>query len=215
MSDLAIKICGIRTPEALEAAITAGAQHAGFVFFAASPRAVSPAEASALSAQADARIGRVGLFVDAKDGEIAAALAAAPLDALQLHGTESPARAGELRARFGLPVWKALAVAGPGDVTRAEAYRGAADLILFDAKTPKGALPGGMGLAFDWGLIAGWRGAGFPAGWGLAGGLSPANVADAIARTKAPLVDCSSGVESAPGVKDPALIAAFCAAARR
>lgn len=214
MSTPAIKICGIREDRALEAAIAGGAAYAGFVFFARSPRHVSPAEAAALSARAQGRIGRVGLFVDADDAAIAAVLAAAPLDVLQLHGAENPARCGEVRARFGLPVWKAWSVAGPGDVERAAAYRGAADLILFDAKTPKGTLPGGMGLAFDWGLLAGWRPGGFPAGWGLAGGLTPANVAEAVARTGAPLVDCSSGVESAAGVKDAGLIAAFCAAVR-
>ncbi|ENY5975330.1 hypothetical protein ACF0O1_005873 [Klebsiella pneumoniae] len=122
---------------------------------------------------------------------------AAKLNALQLHGSESPERVAQLRARFGKPVWKALPVASASDVARAAAYAGAADLILFDAKTPKGALPGGMGLAFDWSLLAGYRGA-LP--WGLAGGLNPTNVAEAIARTGAPLVDTSSGVESAPAL---------------
>jgi len=215
MTAPAIKICGIRDDRVLEAAIAGGAAYAGFVFFAKSPRNVSLVEAAMLSARAAGRIGRVGLFVDATDEAIAAVLAAAPLDVLQLHGDESPARVGGLRARFGLPVWKAIPVAGPGDVDRAVAWRGAADLILFDARTPKGTLPGGMGLAFDWGLLAGWKAGGFPDGWGLAGGLSPANVAEAVARTGAPLVDCSSGVESAPGVKDVGLIAAFCAAVKR
>ncbi|HAU6441647.1 TPA: phosphoribosylanthranilate isomerase, partial [Citrobacter freundii] len=128
---------------------------------------------------------------------IADALVAAKLNALQLHGSESPERVAQLRARFGKPVWKALPVASASDVARAAAYAGAADLILFDAKTPKGALPGGMGLAFDWSLLAGYRGA-LP--WGLAGGLNPTNVAEAIARTGAPLVDTSSGVESAPAL---------------
>ncbi|HFE7277911.1 TPA: hypothetical protein ACF943_005724 [Klebsiella pneumoniae] len=139
----------------------------------------------------------VGLFVDADDAVIADALVAAKLNALQLHGSESPERVAQLRARFGKPVWKALPVASASDVARAAAYAGAADLILFDAKTPKGALPGGMGLAFDWSLLAGYRGA-LP--WGLAGGLNPTNVAEAIARTGAPLVDTSSGVESAPAL---------------
>jgi len=138
------------------------------------------------------------------------AIAAAGLDVLQLHGSESPERVAQVKARFGLPVWKALPVAAPADVARADAYARIADLLLFDAKTPKGALPGGMGLAFDWQLVKGFR----AAPWGLAGGLSPANVAEAVAVSGAPLVDCSSGVESAPGVKDPALIAAFCRAAR-
>lgn len=209
-----IKICGISTVPTLEAVIAARASYAGFVFFARSPRHVSLETAAMLGAQAEGRIARVGLFVDETDDVISAAIAAARLDALQLHGQESPARAAQLRARFGLPVWKALPVATAADVAHAGAYRGAADLILFDAKTPKGTLPGGMGLVFDWGLLQGWSGAGFSAGWGLAGGITPANVAEAIARTGAPLVDCSSGVESAPGIKDPARIAAFCQAAR-
>ncbi|HHG9411755.1 TPA: N-(5'-phosphoribosyl)anthranilate isomerase [Escherichia coli] len=150
-----------------------------------------------MTSRAAGQIAMVGLFVDADDAVIADALVAAKLNALQLHGSESPERVAQLRARFGKPVWKALPVASASDVARAAAYAGAADLILFDAKTPKGALPGGMGLAFDWSLLAGYRGA-LP--WGLAGGLNPTNVAEAIARTGAPLVDTSSGVESAPAL---------------
>lgn len=207
----AIKICGISTPAALDAAIAARADHAGFVFFAKSPRNVSLETAAALGQRAAGRIGRVGLFVDADDAVIAEAVAAAMLDTLQLHGHETPERAAQLRARFGLPVWKALPVAEAGDADKARAYAGAADLVLFDAKTPKGALPGGMGLAFDWNLVANWKG---PLPWGLAGGLSPANVGDAVRLTGTGLVDTSSGVESAPGIKDHALITAFCTAAR-
>ena len=211
----AIKICGLTTAPALEATIAARASHAGFVFFPKSPRHLSLAEAPALAARAQGRIARVGLFVDASDATIADAIAAASLDALQLHGEETPARAAQLRAQFALPVWKAIPVASAADITRAQAYAGAVDLILFDAKTPQGTLPGGMGLAFDWNLLAGWKGgAGFPLGWGLAGGLTPENVAEAARITAAPLLDCSSGVESAPGVKDEARIAAFCKAAR-
>lgn len=207
----AIKICGISTAPALDAVIAARADHAGFVFFPASPRNVTPREAAALGLRAEGRIGRVGLFVDADDGLLDEAVAAARLDAIQLHGQESPERAADLRSRFGLPVWKAVSVAAAEDVERAARYVGAADLVLFDAKTPKGALPGGMGLAFDWSLLAGWKNR---APWGLAGGLNPANVAEAVRLTGTPLVDTSSGVETAPGVKDAALIAAFCAAAR-
>lgn len=207
----AIKICGVTTPEALDAAMTARADHIGFVFFAKSPRNVAPGDAAALAVRAAGRISRVGLFVDAVDSLIAEAVAAARLDVLQLHGSETPERAAQLRARFGLPVWKAVAVASAADIARAEAWAGAADLVLFDAKTPKGSLPGGMGLAFDWSLLAAWK---QRAPWGLAGGLNPANVAEAVRLTGAPLVDTSSGVESAPGVKDAGLIAAFCAAAR-
>ena len=206
-----IKICGISTPDALDAAIRARADHAGFVFFAKSPRNVTPTTAAELSARAEGRISRVGLFVDAADAAIAEAVEAARLDVLQLHGEETPERAAQLRARFGLPVWKALPVASADDAARAHAYAGAVDLVLFDARTPKGALPGGMGLSFDWSLIARWKG---PVAWGLAGGLNTDNVAEAIRQTGTPLVDTSSGVESAPGVKDNDRIAAFCQAAR-
>ncbi len=211
MSRLAIKICGLTTADALEAAIGARADYAGFVFFPPSPRHLPLAEAPALAARAEGRISRVGLFVDAGDAAIAEAIGAGRLDGLQLHGAETPERAAEIKARFGLPVWKAISVAAAGDVARADAYAGAVDLVLFDAKTPKGTLPGGMGLAFDWSLIANWKG---PVAWGLAGGLTPHNVADAVRLTGAPLIDTSSGVESAPGVKDGDSIAAFCTTAR-
>lgn len=211
MPDTAIKICGISTPEALEATIRARATHAGFVFFAKSPRNVSLATAADLASRAKGRIERVGLFVDADDATIAEALAAAQLDTLQLHGKETPERAAQLRSRFGVKVWKALSVATAEDVGRADAYAGTVDRLLFDAKTPGGALPGGMGLSFDWSLVANWKG---PVAWGLAGGLSPENVTEAVARTGTPLVDTSSGVESGPGVKDEARIAAFCATVR-
>lgn len=207
----AIKICGINAVSALEAAIRGRASYAGFVFFAKSPRNLSLAQAADLGSRAKGRITRVGLFVDADDAAIAEAVNAAGLDVLQLHGQESPERTAQLRARFGLPVWKALSVASIADVDRARAYAGAADMVLFDAKTPKGALPGGMGLSFDWRLIAHWKG---PIAWGLAGGLTPDNVAEAVALTGTPLVDTSSGVESAPGVKDADKIAAFCDAVR-
>jgi phosphoribosylanthranilate isomerase len=211
----AIKICGLTTAATLEATIRARADYAGFVFFPKSPRHLALADAPALAERAEGRIKRVGLFVSASDATIAEAVAAAQLNVLQLHGEETPQRAAELRAAFGLPVWKALPVATLADIARADAYAGAIDLVLFDAKTPKGALPGGMGLAFDWTLLAGWKGAtSFPMGWGLAGGLSPDNVATAARITAAPLLDCSSGVESAPGVKNPELIASFCRAAR-
>ncbi len=189
----------------------AQADYVGFVFYPPSPRNLTLAEAAELGAQAAGHTLRVGLFVDADDALLGDAVAAAQLDVLQLHGAESPARVAELKARFDLPVWKALPVAGRDDVLRANAYTSAADLILFDAKTPKGTLPGGMGVAFDWNLVAGWKGA---CAWGLAGGLFAENVAEAVRLTGAPLVDTSSGVESAPGVKDAAKIAAFCAAAR-
>lgn len=206
-----IKICGIRTASALDAAIDARADYAGFVFYPLSPRNITLAGAAELGARAGGRIGRVGLFVDAPDELIAAATESAHLDVLQLHGAETPERCAQVKAQFGLPVWKAMPVAAGEDIARSDVYAQAADLILFDAKTPKGSLPGGMGLVFDWGLLSAYRGA-LP--WGLAGGLTPANVADAISSTGAPLVDTSSGVESAPGIKDVDKIAAFCKAAR-
>lgn len=207
----AIKICGINSAEALDAAIAARTDYVGFVFFPPSPRNLSLAEAKALTARNSGRAKQVGLFVNADDAEIADAVNAAALDVLQLHGSETPERAAQLRARFGLPVWKAISVAGPGDIAQADRYNGAVDLVLFDAKTPKGTLPGGMGLAFDWELLRAYKGA-LP--WGLAGGLGPANVAQAVRLTGATLVDVSSGVETAPGVKDADKIAAFCREAR-
>ena len=207
-----IKLCGIATPDALEAAIAARADYAGFNFFPPSPRFVSARDAAALAERAGSRIVKVGVFVEPDDAMLAEVVQAAKLDAIQLHGSETPGRAAQIRARYGLPLWKVLSVAGQGDVERADAYREAADFILFDAKTPKGALPGGMGLAFDWGLLAAYRG---PLPWGLAGGLTPENVVEAIRSTGAPLVDTSSGVESAPGVKDMDKIAAFCKAVRQ
>lgn len=211
MSEPAIKICGLTSTSAVDACVAARAQWCGFVFYPPSPRNLTPSEAAVMSARAGNRIGKVGLFVDADDLAIAEGIRAGNLDALQLHGSETAERAAQVRRQFGLPVWKALPVAAAADVERALDYRGAADLVLFDAKTPKGALPGGMGLAFDWSLVAGWRG---PMPWGLAGGLTAQNVAEALRQTRAPLVDASSGVETVPGMKDSGLIAAFCAAAR-
>ncbi|MEJ6009683.1 phosphoribosylanthranilate isomerase [Novosphingobium aquae] len=206
-----IKICGVNSAQALDAVIAARAEYCGFVFFERSPRHLTLAEAQGLGARAAGHVTRVGLFVDADDATIADAVAASALDVIQLHGEESPERVAQVKAQTGLPVWKAVPIASAADVERAARYAGAADLVLFDAKTPKGTLPGGMGLSFDWSLLAGWKNR---APWGLAGGLSPANVAEAVRLTGAPLVDTSSGVESAPGVKDAEKIAAFCAAAR-
>lgn len=211
MTAPAIKLCGLTTPDTLDAAIAARADHFGLMFFEQSPRHASLAVARALGQRAAGRIGRIGVFVDADDALIAQAAAAAGLDALQLHGSESPERVAQARQHHGLPVWKVLSVATAADIERAQAYVGAADLILFDARTPKGTLQGGMGLKFDWSLLAAWKA---PCPWGLAGGLSPDNVAEAARLTGAPLVDTSSGIESAPGIKDPAKIAAFCRAAR-
>ncbi|WP_022675998.1 phosphoribosylanthranilate isomerase [Novosphingobium sp. B-7] len=212
MSAPAIKICGINTSAALDATLAARADYAGLVFFPPSPRHVTIRDAALLGARNAGRSRLVGLFVDADDATIGEAIAAAHLDVLQLHGHETPERAAQLKAQFGLPVWKALSVAAPADVAAAARYAGAADLLLFDAKAPKGAaIPGGLGLVFDWALLNAYRG---PTPWGLAGGLGPDNVADAVRQTGAELVDVSSGVESAPGVKDESRIQAFCRAAR-
>lgn len=208
----AIKICGINSPEALDAVLEQRADYAGLVFFPPSPRHLALRDAAMLGERAAGRTKLVGLFVDADDAMIGEALAAARLDVVQLHGKESPERVAQVKARFGVPVWKALSIASAADVAAAARYDGAADLLLFDAKAPKGAaLPGGLGLVFDWSLLAARRG---PTPWGLAGGLSPANVGEAVRATGTGLVDVSSGVESAPGVKDESLIRAFCRAAR-
>ena len=206
-----IKICGITTPAALDAAIAARASHVGFNFFPPSPRFLTPAEAARLGQAAAGKLVRVGVLVDAADAQLREVVATGALDALQFHGSESPEQVARARSQFGLPVWKVLLVAAREDLDQAQAFVGAADFVLLDARTPKGTLPGGMGLSFDWNLLSGWRA---PLPWGLAGGLSPRNVAQAVQQTGAPLVDTASGVESAPGIKDPALIAAFCTAAR-
>ncbi|MFC3060942.1 phosphoribosylanthranilate isomerase [Paenirhodobacter populi] len=207
-----VKICGLTQPEHVDAAVGAGAAYLGFVFFPKSPRHVSVAAARALALEAPVGVAKVGLLVDATDDEIAAVLAQVPLDMLQLHGHESPERVAEVRTRFGLPVMKAVGVAVEADLERLPAYEAVADQILVDAKAPKDAvLPGGNGLAFDWRLIAGRN---WAKPWMLAGGLTPGNVAEAVRLTGARQVDVSSGVESAPGVKDGAKIRAFVTAAR-
>ena len=206
-----VKICGLTRPQDMGAVAKAGAAYAGLVFFAKSPRAVSPAQARAIALAAPVGLAKVGLFVDADDALFDAVLAEAPLDILQLHGRETPERMGELRARYGLPLIKAIGVAGADDLPKLVEYGSIADMLLVDAKPPKDAvLPGGNGLTFDWRLIAGRR---WPVPWMLAGGLTAENVAEAITLTGATQVDVSSGVESAPGVKDPAMIRDFVAAA--
>lgn len=212
MPRVAIKICGLTELAAIDAALAGGADFIGLVFFAASPRNVHPDQAAALAAHVAGRAHVVGLFVDPAPDALAATLARVPLDAIQLHGHETPAALAAIAARHGLPVWKALGVRTRADALAGDAYAGAAARVLFDAKPPPGAaLPGGNGLRIDWQVLAGLRPA-LP--WMLAGGLDPGNVAEAIAATGAPAVDVSSGVESAPGRKDPALIRAFCAAVR-
>jgi phosphoribosylanthranilate isomerase len=207
-----VKICGVNDAAGFDAAVTGGADMLGFVFYPPSPRAVSPARAAELSARHPGGLERVGLFVDPADDAIATVLAALPLDVIQLHGTENPARCAAIRARFGLPVMKALGIAAPEDLAALEAFAPVVDRFLLDAKPPVGAeLPGGNAAAFDWRLTAGRA---IPRPWLLAGGLTPENVAEAIRQSGAPGVDVSSGVERARGAKDPARIAAFIAAAQ-
>ncbi len=200
------KICGLTTPEAVKAAAEAGAAYIGFVFFPKSPRNLSLAEAEVLTLATPPGIMKVALTVNADDALIDQ-IAALPIDMFQLHGSESPERVAEVKARTGLPVMKALGVADAGDLTGIRRYEGVADQILVDARPPKGGdVPGGNGLSFDWRLIEGreWNGP-----WMLAGGLTPDNVADAVRLTGAAQVDVSSGVESAPGTKDTGQIRAF------
>lgn len=201
-----VKVCGLSTAETLDAALRGGASHVGFVFFAPSPRNLSLDGAAALAAHAPDHVRRVGVFVDPDDELVDRAVQAGRLHAIQLHRT-APRRAALLRQRTGLETWAAVAVKTRADLDSARNYTDAADRILFDAKTPAGAsLPGGMGVRFDWSLLDGFRHA-LP--WALSGGLGAANVEDAIRRTGAPLVDASSGLESAPGVKSVDKIAAF------
>ncbi|MHA1601297.1 MAG: phosphoribosylanthranilate isomerase [Alphaproteobacteria bacterium] len=209
-----VKICGINSRPTLAAAIDGGAAYVGLNFYPPSPRFVSIEQAAALSAAIPEGVAKVGLLVDADDALIARILAVVPLDMLQLHGSESPARVSEIRSGFGRPVMKAVKIESAEDVTGAEAYCGAADRLLFDAKPPKGmigALPGGNAISFDWRLLAGRR---WPLPWMLSGGLDAGNVAEAVSVSGTPAVDVSSGVEDRPGVKNPEKISAFLKAAR-
>lgn len=205
-----VKICGLTEPRTLAAAVAAGAAYVGLVFFPKSPRHLEPDAARALAIGVPPGVAKVALVVDPDDAALERILRAVPIDMVQLHGAESPARVREIRARFGLPVMKAVGVAEAADLEAIATYEAVADQILVDARAPRGAaLPGGNGLSFDWRLIAGRQ---WQKPWMLAGGLTPANVAAAIRLTGARQVDVSSGVESAPGGKDPARIAAFIAA---
>jgi phosphoribosylanthranilate isomerase len=207
------KICGLKTAEAVDAAVAGGAAFAGFVFYPPSPRFLTAGDAAALIARLPGHVAAVGLFVDADDAAIAAVLAAAPLAMLQLHGHESPARITEIRSRFGLPVMRVLPISGATDLDAVDDYAPVSDWLMFDTRPPAtpGALPGGNALAFDWRLLAGRR---VPRPWMLAGGLDADNVGEAVRISGAAVVDVSSGVERARGVKDPARISAFLAAAR-
>lgn len=202
-----VKICGLKTDEALEAALEGGADYVGLVFFGKSPRNTTLEEARARAALARGRAKIVALSVDADDATLDGIVAAAKPDVLQLHGHESPERVAAIKARYGLTVWKALPVETAADAERAFDYTGIADLIVFDGKPPKGAdLPGGNGRVFDWAVLEAIKGR---VPFMLSGGLTCENVGEAVRVTGAHAVDVSSGVESAPGVKDPELIRRF------
>lgn len=202
-----VKICGLTRREDVAASVDAGAAYLGFNFFPPSPRYLAPSDAAALAAEVPPGVCKVALTVDAGDSTLDEIVGQVPLDMLQLHGHETPERVQEVKARYGLPVMKALGVATAADLPALDMYSKVADLILVDAKpAPDAILPGGNGITFDWRLIAGRR---WPVPWLLAGGLTADNVAEAIRLTGARQVDLSSGVESAPGVKDAGLIGAF------
>ena len=209
-----VKICGVNSPAALGAAVAGGADCVGFNFYPPSPRYVTPGAARELAAAAPESLTKVGVVVDLDDAALAAILKHAPLDMLQLHGHESPQRVTEIRARFALPVMKAVKIAGADDVAAAEAYCAVAERLLFDAKPPKdmaGALPGGNALALDWRLLAGPA---WPIPRMLSGGRDADNVAEAVRVSGARALDVSSGVEDAPGTKNPDKIRAFLSAAK-
>lgn len=212
MDRVRVKICGLRTAGDVAAVAAAGAAYAGFVFFPKSPRHLTLAAAREAALAAPPGLAKVALTVDADDAALDAIVEAVPLDMLQLHGHETPDRVAAVRARYGLPVMKAIGVADEGDLAALLDYSLVADQLLIDAKPPRGAeVPGGNGLSFDWRLLVGRK---WLRPWMLAGGLTPENVAAAVRLTGARQVDVSSGVESAPGIKDAARITAFVAAAQ-
>jgi len=209
-----VKICGINSAEALSAAVEGGAALVGFNFYRKSPRFLTPDAAAALARTVPASVQRVGLIVDLDNEAIASLLAAVPLDMLQLHGSEDPARVAAIRARFRKPVMKAIPLARAEDLAVADAYLPVADRLLFDAKPPasmKGAMPGGNALSFDWRLLQGHQ---WPKPWMLAGGLNLENLAEAVGISGARRIDVSSGVEDRPGLKSPAKIKALLALAQ-
>jgi phosphoribosylanthranilate isomerase len=209
-----VKICGLSTAETVSAAVEGGAAFIGLMFYPPSPRAVTPAEAAPLAQLVPAGVIKTGVLVDPEDAALEAILKVVPLDLLQLHGAESPARVAEIKARFGLPVMKVLKLRQEGDLEAAQPYLEVADRLMFDAKPPaemKDALPGGNAVAFDWSILAGTS---WPRPWMLAGGLTPENLAQAVRISGARVVDVSSGVEDAPGRKNPAKIKAFLEAAQ-
>lgn len=216
MSDnLQIKLCGLKTPDAIKTAADVGADYIGFVFYPQSPRAVAPMQAVELARLVPGSTKIVGLFVDPDDTLLENIITQVGPDMIQLHGDESPDRVAEIRSNYGIKVMKAVPIGSQADLNRAMAYAPVADMLLFDARPPKNvvsALPGGNGIAFDWNLL---KDAGLEGPWMLSGGLTCENVADAIAIAKPPAIDVSSGIEDRPGHKDPARIREFVAAARK
>lgn len=211
---VAVKICGIKTAEAMAAALDGGADYVGLVFFPKSPRHLDLQAAARLAAFARGRARIVALLVDPADGQVDEVVAAVRPDMLQLHGSETPERAAAIGRRCNLPTMKAIKVETAADAAEALRYTSAADIVLFDAKAPKGApVPGGNGIAFDWRALESVRGR-LGGQWMLSGGLTPENVAEAIRLTEAPAVDVSSGVETAPGEKSLELIRRFLHAAK-
>lgn len=211
-ADIKVKICGLTDPADVPAAILAGASYVGFVFFPKSPRNLDLETAAHMARAVPEGILRVALMVDPDNALVDALTAHVPIDMIQLHGHETPARVSEIKARTGLPVMKAVGVADETDLTQIDFYERVADQILVDAKPPEGAdRPGGNALAFDWTLLSGRR---WSKPWMLAGGLTPDNVAEAIRLTGARQIDVSSGVESAPGEKDAEMMRAFIDSAR-
>ncbi|MBT3989775.1 MAG: phosphoribosylanthranilate isomerase [Rhodospirillaceae bacterium] len=211
---VAVKICGLDRADSVDAAVQNGAAYVGFVFYPPSPRNLSPEAAAPLIARVPENVSRVGLFVDPTDDLINAVLALSSLDLVQLHGSETPARVTEIKQLTNLSIMKVIKLAGPEDLASAAAYYDVADRLLFDAKAPadmKNALPGGNALAFDWELL---RDADIPLPWMLAGGLDAENLAEAVSISGASELDVSSGVESAPGIKDLKLIKDFLSAAK-
>lgn len=208
MPETLIKICGLTTPDTVDAAVDAGATHIGLVHYEPSPRHLSLADAAKLRARAPGHVKVVLLTVSMQPQETAMALQEVQPDVLQLHGAETPEWLGLLKDKTKMEIWKAVGVKDRGALEKAERFKDSAHRVLYDAAA--GALPGGNGLLLDWRLLMNYR---HVMPWGLAGGLNAENVADAIRYTGAPLVDASSGLESAPGVKDTAKIRAFCKAA--
>jgi phosphoribosylanthranilate isomerase len=212
---ISAKICGLKTPETVDAAVEGGAALVGFMFYGRSPRCVDPAAVKRLAARVPPSVRKVGVIVDETDARIADILGSCDLDLLQLHGAETPGRVAEIRARFGKQVIKVIPVSETADLDRAAAYEAVADYLMFDAKPPRtmaSALPGGNALSFDWTLLANRR---FALPWLLAGGLTPDNLIEAVRISGAPMVDVSSGVEDRPGEKNVSKIKAFLDASGR